>query len=246
MDTQVLEEMGLSAKEVSTYTALLRLGPSPVTKVAEYTGIDRTLCYSLLNKLIDKGYVGYITDKQSKKFSATDPIKLLTDLEIQKEKLEQLIPELEKLKGKRTEPFSIEIFRGKEGPRWMFSDFMTQKNDAYIYGDLQYEFVARLQLEKYFKYLKEHDLYEYLIIPKGETPKVIPKHSIVRIIPRHLLSPSAVWVYGDTTTITIWSDPITTIAIKNKEVTNSYRNYFKFLWEKIGKKEKVIYSKPRK
>ena len=237
MNTRVLEEMGLSPKEIKIYTTLLRIGSSSVTSISKYSGIDRTLCYSLLNKLIDRGYVGFVTDRQSKKFSATDPAKLLSDLEVQTVQMEKLLPELEKLKGKRNEPVSVQIFQGREGPKWMFADFMTQKNDAYIYGDLQYEYIAPIQLEKYFNYLKKHKLYEHCIIPEGESPKMTPVHSEVRTVPQHMLSPSSVWIYGETVTITIWSEPIITIAIRNKEITNNYRTYFKFMWDTIGKKK---------
>lgn len=235
MDTSVLEKVGLSSKEISVYLALLKLGPSSVTAIADRSQVDRTLCYSILSKLIDKGYVSFISDSQSKKFSAADPQKFLVDTQIQQEQLTKLLPQLRQLTQKNESVLSTEIFKGKEGPAWVFSDFMTKNCHAYFYGDLQYEYIVPLQLEKYFRYLKEKKLNEYLIIPEGELPVLTPVHSKVRTVPKHMLSPSSTWIYADTTATTIWSDPILTLVIKNKDVAHHYQQYFNYLW-KFAKK----------
>lgn len=246
VDSKALEELGLSPKEVSIYLALLSLGPSTVSKIAERTGIDRTLCYSLLNKLIDRGYVSFTTSSTAKEFSAVNPSKLLSDVEVLQERLQTLMPELQALSNKKKSSLSVETFKGSEGVRWLLSDFMTQKHDAYIFGDLVLvNEVAHIHLEKYFRYLEDNNLFEYLLFPEGPDPGLHPTQSKYRTVPRKLLSTSAVWVYGDTTGIIIWSEPILTIIIQNKEVAESYRTYFKFLW-KIGSKKGMFTKKIEK
>lgn len=74
-----------------------------------------------------------------------------------------------------------------------------------------------------------------------------PHYSKFRTVPPGLLSPSFNWIYGDTTTITVWSEPILTVVIQNKLVAENYRAYFRFLW-KLGSKTGVLRRslKPKK
>ncbi len=246
MDSKALEELGLSSKEVSIYLALLSLGPSTVSKIAERTGVDRTLCYSLLNKLIDRGYVSFMASSTAKEFSAVDPFKLLSDVQVLQERLQTLVPELRALSNKKQSPLSVETFKGSEGVRWILSDFMNQQVDAHIFGDLDlFIKTAPILLEKYFQHLEKNHLFEYLIFPEGPDPGMHQTQSKFRTVPRKLLSTSAVWVYGDKTAIIIWAEPILTILIQNQTVADNYRAYFKFLW-KLGSKKGMFTKKIEK
>ncbi|MBU0635879.1 helix-turn-helix domain-containing protein [Candidatus Micrarchaeota archaeon] len=243
MDTAVLAQLGLSQKEIDVYLALLRMGSSSASMVAERTGIDRTLCYSLLDKLIDRGYVSFLTEKKVKRFSATNPSKFLMDTQVQEEQLKKLVPQLQECAGKQTPSLSIQIFKGKEGVRWFFSDFMNHQEDAYLFGDVvRFQELAPIQLEKYFRHLVENNLFEYIIFSEGDNPGIHPTQTKYRTVPGKLISSSAIWVYGKKTLIAIWSEPTLMITIENKEAADNYRAYFKFLW-KLGSKKGVLSKK---
>ena len=62
MDKRILERAGLSKGEVEIYLALLKLGASLVSKIAQETGLHRTNIYDTLEKLKEKignGYDGH-------------------------------------------------------------------------------------------------------------------------------------------------------------------------------------------
>ncbi len=245
MDTNVLEQIGLSQKEVAVYLALLQKGAATVSSIAERTGIDRTLCYSLLNKLVDRGYVNFVIEDNKKQFSATDPSKFLSDVQALEEQLKVLLPDLHRLATKREQHLSVEIYKGREGIRGIFSDFLNLKSDAYLFGDIvRFQKIAPIHLEKYFRYLEEKNLNEYLIFPEGDDPGLHPVRSKYRTVPRKLVSASAIWVYADRTAITVWSEPPVVILIKNQEAADNYRAYFDYLW-KIGSKKGILTKKPR-
>ncbi len=234
MDTQVLERIGFSPKEIAVYLSTLRLGSATVAKIAEDSRVDRTLCYSILGKLIDRGYVSFFTVNSAKQFVASDPKKLLTDLSDQADELSRLVPQLEKLAGKKMVSFSIEVHKGKEGVRHIFSDFMAHPDTVFVFGDMTYfQETAPIHLQKYFLCLERNDLQEYLIYPQGPDPGTHPTRSHILMLPKNLFAPSVTWVYGDTTAITIWGDPIATLIIRNKAVAENYLLYFKSLW-KLG------------
>ena len=55
MDKEILKEIELLEGEVDFYLALLRLGPSLVSRIHKETGLHRTHIYDLLEKLKEKG-----------------------------------------------------------------------------------------------------------------------------------------------------------------------------------------------
>ena len=42
--------------------------------------------------------------------------------------------------------------------------------------------------------------------------------------------------YGDKVVIIAWSDPLFIFSIENKEVSDSYKNYFELLWKNADTK----------
>ena len=63
MNLEYLKELDLSDGQVRVYGAVLELGISTINKIQEKTGIERRNIYDILNKLIEKGLVTYITEK---------------------------------------------------------------------------------------------------------------------------------------------------------------------------------------
>ena len=77
----ILKKIGLSKGEAKIYEALLNAGLSPINVLHEKTGIERRNIYDILNKLIEKGLVTYITENKRKLFQITHPSKIVHFLE---------------------------------------------------------------------------------------------------------------------------------------------------------------------
>ena len=74
---EILERLGLEEKEAKIYLALLKLGKANVAKISKEAQIERTLCYSIIQKLIEKGLLSYALEGNIKYFSASNHEKLL-------------------------------------------------------------------------------------------------------------------------------------------------------------------------
>jgi hypothetical protein len=71
------------------------------------------------------------------------------------------------------------------------------------------------------------------IIAEDKSISNIPL-SEIKYLPNKYSSPLAMNIYQDKTAIILWAkDPIA-IVIKNKEITQGYKNYFELMW-KIAK-----------
>jgi len=72
MDTQILEDIGLTNSEIKTYMALLELGSSTAGTILEKSRLQNSVLHRALNTLIGKGIVTYILEGKKKVYQATE------------------------------------------------------------------------------------------------------------------------------------------------------------------------------
>jgi sugar-specific transcriptional regulator TrmB len=65
----LLAQFGLSDKEVTTYLALVELGPSPVRSIAAHTKINRGSTYDALKALKEQGLVTFHDTESHQRFA---------------------------------------------------------------------------------------------------------------------------------------------------------------------------------
>src|SRR3989338_5886077 len=75
-----LQVSGLTGNEAKVYVELLKIGESSANEIAKNIGMDRTLAYTVLNNLIEKGQVNYVIKKGKKIFSCSSLDNLLTSV----------------------------------------------------------------------------------------------------------------------------------------------------------------------
>lgn len=104
MDINFLKKLGFSDKEAKIYLELLRVGPSPVRKLAEVTGLNRGTTYDALKWLQELGVVNFYNKESKQYFVAETPEKLYdvvhnqeSDLKEVSRQLEKVVPELQAL-----------------------------------------------------------------------------------------------------------------------------------------------------
>jgi PAS domain S-box-containing protein len=95
---KVIEKLGYSKKEVRTYLALLRLGGSMVTDLAEYLELPRTSVQVILEKLQGNNLVEFYMMHGHKQWVATDPGRFLINLKRLENSIKEVLPDLVTLK----------------------------------------------------------------------------------------------------------------------------------------------------
>ena len=103
-----LKTVGLSENEAKVYQALLSLGSSKAGRVSKVAELDRTSTYNSLKSLLEKGLASYVTIGKVKWFAASNPQNLKAFLTDKLERLEDVLPALEKEFGARS------------GARWFY------------------------------------------------------------------------------------------------------------------------------
>lgn len=139
-----VEELGLSNKEARVYLANLMLGPAGVQQIADLSGIKRVTTYVILEALVNLGLVSQTSQAKKTLFNAESPENLRRLLEKreqsiqdQKQQLDELLPELGKLKTLPKDAPSVKFYDGAEGIRSVTQSLFSEIQDQdieYVYG----------------------------------------------------------------------------------------------------------------
>lgn len=156
-----VEELGLSNKEARVYLGNLMLGAAGVQQIADISGIKRVTTYVILEALVNLGLVSQSSHAKKTLFNAEAPDNLRRLLEKreqsiqdQKHHLDELLPQLSKLKTLPKDTPSVKFYDGFEGVQTinkMFFSAVQKMQPDCIYGvsnlDLLYQYFPQVEDE---------------------------------------------------------------------------------------------------
>ena len=232
-----LREFGLSENEVNTYIALLKTGLSTANRIAAITGMIRTTPYANLKLLINKGIVSAVKKNNVQFYSAADPEKIVHLLEEKTEKIQKIIPQLQKLREVAEEKTGVTFYEGKKGVLTVLNDILDEKKELWFYGSRKMALVA-------FKHYPENFIQKRA--EKGIPLKAVladedkndPSYKDKKIFGLSKLRFSKemdkintnIFIYSDKVAfITSTENPVG-IIIRNKQVLEQQKKIFNLLW----------------
>lgn len=240
METEILNEIGFSEAEKKVYLTLLELGMSTAAPILEKTGLQNSVLYRTLHRLIDKGFVSFIRKGKIKHYKASDPEVLLTYHKERETKLKNLIPKL-RIRQKESEKEEAEVYSGFKGVKTMLYSLIEDAKkgeECYFFGqraEIYDELQERLffaydvfRKEKMIKVLGIHDISVKEHMEKG-------RYSIMRYVDFPI--PQTMVIFRNKIALIAWGNlrkPIG-VLITSKEMAEQYKEFFKEMW-KIAKK----------
>src|SRR3990167_9551960 len=90
-----LRTLDLTKSEAEIYLAILKLGQTNVSKIAEETKINRRNVYDTLSTLLDKGLIFQIIGEREGVYGRVDPDKLIELIQSKEIGLETILPALD-------------------------------------------------------------------------------------------------------------------------------------------------------
>jgi len=233
---KIMEELGFSKNEAKTYLALLELGASSVSKISSKCKVNRTNIYDCLNKLIERGVVSYLSEKDTKLFEAADPELLCNILKEKELKLNSIMPELKlhnELAKKRSE---AHIFEGIVAIRNMLNHFLDIGKPRYAYGAplLASKMLGDYFLENYHNRRMKKKLGFQMIYNSDAKDRMkflnSLKYTEARFLSKEYDSPVTTNICDNEVVIFLYSDNPIVIQLKNEQIAKSYKKYFDLLW----------------
>ena len=245
MDTKPLEKIGLTNSEIRVYLSLLKLGQTTAGPIVDEAKVTRSKIYDILERLKNKGLVSYITKESTKYFSAADPKSILQYLEekekeIQedKESVREILPEL-MLQQELAEKKKIaEIFIGIKGMENAFNVLINELDSEevyYAFGAGKGENVKQIQLffSRLHQQRTKNKVKSKIIFNESSRGLFESQEKSKFVEARYMrgTTPTAINIYKNFTIIAILNKEPITFLIRNKETADSFREYFKVMWE---------------
>ena len=238
MQTEILEEIGLSQSEAKAYVTSLKIGSATNGKIAKKANLNRSNCNEALNRLVNKGLVSYVIKANRKYYEATDPAHILELLNEKKKQVVKVIPELRELKKIKRKEQEANIYEGYKGIKTVFEDILNtlKPGDEYlVFGVVN----IPKPFENYIVHWTKRRLKKKLklkIIFNKDVKKMIEKYkkeklTDVRVLPKEYVTPAVVNIYGNKTATIVWTKEPLAFVVKNKDYADSFRQYFKLLWK---------------
>jgi len=246
-DTQkILREFGLSKNEIKIYLFLLKIGETTTGLIISETGIANSRVYESLNALIEKGIVTYNVQKDGKHFQAVSPKKLLEIEEERKNKLKEIIPNLEGLQNKADSETKTAVYEGYQGFKTAFQKIIndcSKNRTIYVLGFSEQQnkteplrlFLSNMNLKSSVKKQKLKIILDKSVKTTLGKDREQEKFTEVKYMPEGYISPAAIDIFEDYVYIFLWEEKPFVFMIKNKMIAESFKQYFNFLW-KIAKK----------
>ena len=229
----MLKQAGLTENESKVYLALIDLGPSLAGQISRKSGMHRRTVYDTTEMLIKKGLIGYILQNNRRLFQAADPQRILDIIKEKQEILSPFIAGLSQKFTKTKEKEETNFYKGKEGLKTVFEDQLNTKEILILGASPKAYEVLKFYFKWYDKKRKSKKINARIIASSKKLTNITL--SEIRYLPEKYSNPVSVNIYDDKTAIILWATQPLAIVIKNKEISEGYKNYFELMW-RIAKK----------
>jgi sugar-specific transcriptional regulator TrmB len=247
MYEQSLKNLDLPEKEAVVYLASLELGLSTIQEIAGKSQISRSTTYEVIESLMKKGLMSALTKGKRKYFSAEEPERLMTfidikerELEERKKELKAILPELKELARLSRERPKIRFYEGKQGIRRIQEDILRTKNlrsiEEFVPLDDAYQLFQAHPRDHRHEMGKKIKVPERMIYTskKGEIlpQKRGPIETLfipIEKFPFH----TEITIYANKVALVSFGRKLTGVVLESEDIANTLRCMFNLLWERL-------------
>lgn len=233
----VVKNIGLTEKQARVYLACLELGSSSVAHIAHHARINRVTAYDVLEKLLKKGMVNFLTKKGNRFYDATDPQMVASEMKRRALDFRKVLPDLRRLRGEAIHP-RIRYFEGLDGIKAIYEDTLSSKTEILNYSNSREirahwpnydeEYVTkRVKKKIWLCGIALDDSHGKWVQAKDQEC-----YREIRLVSaKDFTFTNEINIYDDKVAITSFKDkPLIGMIIESTEIANTQRDIFKMAW----------------
>ena len=249
--TPFLKQLGLTDDQSQIYLLLLQQSGLEARKISLKTGISRTLCYKILDDMIELGVI-YREDEIGKvaRFFASSPSKLNELIVKQKEKVNILEASFSAISGALNSEWnrtwgrpSIGIYEGIDGIQKIYDGILESgsKEIFIISSPLNVDDDVKEIIKNQIAKQARKGIRTKAITPlrKEIIDKIRENEDLDNLVQRkrvpkeELMIPAQIIICGNTISITNFKDNINNFVINSPKAAESLKLVFELLWSKL-------------
>jgi Sugar-specific transcriptional regulator TrmB len=249
MDSQVLQQLGLTSSQAKSYVELIKAGSLTPPQLAKKTGESRTAAYMSLAKLEEIGLATKIGEAKKATYSPANPSALEKFIAYKRKQVtaaEDLyrnsLPRLlTYYYSNRGEP-GVQFYQGKDGLTKIYEDHLRTGQEVYFvrtmadeeyFGDVLYQYMQKRAKRD----ITAHGLapytagtYEYAQKNDKEL-----KRDMAWFPPNAYTAPVEISIYGDKVSLISFGKEAIGTIIESPQIAQALRELFEMA--KLGAKE---------
>ncbi|MCK4650274.1 TrmB family transcriptional regulator [Candidatus Pacearchaeota archaeon] len=234
MKYELLEKIGLSPNESKCYVSLLKLGSASANEISRASGIHRVSVYDALRGLREKGLISQITKSNKLLFEAGNPEKINEIIKAKEDELsksKEIVPKLLNYFNSSNEKQEIHSFKGLAGIKTVLNEMLKSKTEILDFG-AEYKIKEFLPYgySKWEKERRSKKIQMRIIANIKFKPIKIPQTKI-KYVPSEFNSSVSTYIFDNKVAMVMWVDDPLGIIIESKDIYESYKNYFEYLWK---------------
>jgi sugar-specific transcriptional regulator TrmB len=237
-----LGNLGLSAYESRVYLAMLSLGPSTILNISKASEIKRTTIYNILASLGQKGLVRVDIRGFKKLYAPEHPRRLESMLEMRKNDLKDLYPELEGLFNLKGEESFIKYYEGAESIKNAHFQLLAELkygDEFLVVGDPdRWESINQNFGANFIKRRNKLGLHIRMMLVDSETGRKYKKFEQnfseeIKLLPKDSKLVTNLVVTPRKMLIQEMISPSVLVIIENKSIINMHIELFNVMWRNL-------------
>lgn len=237
MIVDTLTDIGLTEKEAKVYLANLELGQSVISKIAKRAKINRVTTYDIVERLIHKGFINFVTKHKVKYFSPTKPDLIFQNTKRKVDAFQKSLPTLKRLQGETPHP-RVRYFEGLDGIKSIYEDTLSSKTDILNFSNSEEirQFWPTYDND-YVRKRAKKKIFLRGVSPLDEAGMQVASENKkyyrdIRLIPNKKYNFSnEINIYDDKVSIISFNEGLIGMIIESKEIADTQRSIFTMVWD---------------
>ena len=232
----VLAELGFTKNEIAVYLTILELGSATSWEIAKKAKLHRTNIYDAVDRLVKKGVVAYINKGEKKYYEVLDPNLLANIIKDKELALQKIMPELVMAKKLAGEGSDACIFEGVQPFQKILMSWLRFEEPILVYGipknapEMMKHFIPHFHEIRMEKKIVMKHIYNHNAQERIQYLNTLP-FTEAKYLPQQYYSTVSTCVCGDEVVLVLWLETPFVVQIKNRQIADSYKQYFEMLWK---------------
>ena len=236
---QTLKNLGFSGNEALVYLAALETGVAAAQDIAEKAMLKRTTVYSVLESLVDRGFIFKGQKEGKNRYVAESPENLVKIFDSYQRELMSSLPELLAMYNVKQVKPKILFFEGRPGIKKIYYDTIEEKPEEILMWTTGEMFRMFPDFPgEYLNLRRQRGIKAKRISPADKNwikRKLKDKDdlSVTKLLPIEEYNiPVEINIYNNKVAFMSYYDEVGLI-VESKVIANAMRTIYKLFWKKI-------------